>query len=61
MPSSSRKKSYKKNNALKYWVQAAQANGYMIKGEHKLVPKKGTSGYKAIRKTYDRMMSNKSK
>lgn len=42
-------KKRKSNPALKKWVKAAKAEGYMVKGAgFKPLPKKGTAGYKAI-------------
>lgn len=43
----------KGNTALAKWRAAAKAEGYMVKGAYKPLPKKGTAAYKRILKRYN--------
>jgi hypothetical protein len=48
-------KKRKTNPALIKWRKAAQAEGFMVKGEFKVLPKKGTPEYKRINARYEAM------
>jgi len=43
------------NPALKKWVAAAKAEGYLQKGSFRKMPKKGTAAYNSIRARYESM------
>ena len=47
----------KTNTALKNWLKAARAEGFMKKGAgFKPLPKKGSAAYKKIRARYNKLM-----
>lgn len=52
-----RRRGSKRGNTavLRKWIRAARKHGYMVKGNFKRVPRRGTSAYKKIKKTYDNM------
>jgi len=47
--------SSKKLSPIQMWVKAAKSEGFMVAGQHKKLPLKGTASYKRIRATYDKM------
>lgn len=54
----SKSKSRRKANPhLKAWVKAAQAEGFMKKGDFKPLPKKGSPAYKRIRARYEAILN----
>jgi hypothetical protein len=52
--SSSHKHKRKLSPALKLWLKVVKDAGYMQAGEHfKRVPKRGSAGYKDLKKSYE--------
>lgn len=52
---SSKKSHQAKTGKLALWTQAAQSEGYLVKGDFRKLPAKGTAAYERIKVRYDKL------